>query len=186
MEKIIVENSKSKVIYDDLEKTYTKYFYSGYSKKIKFFLGIRRYPGKNYKYISDIFEKEGIKVAKIIEFNKYMVKTEEICGISLLDCLVSSSEDNKEKLIKKYIYLVSKIINLGIYFGDFHFGNFILYNDELYVIDLEDYKKDIFSKYRRKSLLKRLKRYLFRLNEIYNREIYDGKKIYNEIENKLK
>ena len=73
MEKVIVENSKSKVIYNDVEKTYTKYFYSGYSKKIKFFLGLRKYPGRNYKYISDIFEKEGIKVAEIIDFDKYMI-----------------------------------------------------------------------------------------------------------------
>ena len=185
MEKVIVENSRSKVIYNDVEKAYTKYFYSGYSKKIKFFLKLRRYPGKNYKYISDIFEKEGIKVAEIIDFDKYMVKTKEIPGTSLLEC-ISTNTKEKEILIEKYIKLVSKIINLGIYFGDFHFGNFIVYNEEIYVIDLEDYKKDILSKYRKKSLLKRLKRYLFRLADIYNQDICDGEKIYYKILQKLK
>lgn len=184
MEKVIVENSRSKVVYNDLEKTYTKYFYSEFGKKIRFFLRLRRYPGRNYKYISDIFEKEGIKVAEIINFDKFMVKTKEIPGISLLECISANTEE-KEILIEKYIELVSKIINLGIYFGDFHFGNFIVCNDEIYVIDLEDYKKDILSKYRKKSLLKRLKRYLFRLTEIYNEDICDGKKIFDEILKKI-
>ena len=185
MEKVIVENSKSKVIYNDVEKTYTKYFYSEFGKKIRFFLRLRRYPGKNYKYISDIFEKEGIKVAEIIDFDKYMIKTKEIPGTSLLEYIELNIDGKKEIFIEKYIELVSKIINLGIYFGDFHFGNFIVYNDEIYVIDLEDYKKDILSKYRRKSLLKRLKRYLFRLTEIYNENIYDGEKVFDEILKKI-
>ena len=185
MEKVIVENSKSKVIYNDVEKTYTKYFYSGYSKKIKFFLGLRKYPGRNYKYISDIFEKEGIKVAEIIDFDKYMIKTKEILGISLLEYLIYNSEDKKKIFIKKYIDLVSKIINFGMYFGDFHFGNFIIYNDEIYVIDLEDYKKDILSKYRKKSLLKRLKRYLLRVNKMYNKEICNGEEVYKKILEKI-
>ena len=186
MEKIIVENSRSKVIYNDLEKTYTKYFYSEFGKKIRFFLRLRKYPGKNYKYISDVFEKEGIKVAEIINFDKYMVKTREIPGISLLEYMKLNIDGKKEIFIEKYIELVSKIINLGIYFGDFHFGNFIVYNEEIYVIDLEDYKKDILSKYRKKSLLKRLKRYLFRLADIYNQDICDGEKIYYKILQKLK
>ena len=185
MEKVIVENSKSKVIYNDVEKTYTKYFYSEFGKKIRFFLRLRRYPGKNYKYISDIFEKEGIKVAEIIDFDKYMVKTKEILGISLLEYIKLNIDGKKEIFIEKYIELVSKIINLGIYFGDFHFGNFIVYNNEIYVIDLEDYKKDILSKYRKKSLLKRLKRYLFKLTEIYNGKVCDGEKVFDEILKKI-
>ena len=185
MEKVIVNHKRTKVVFDTEKRIYTKYFYPKYDKRLKFFLGFRKYPGRNYKYISDILEKDGIKVAEIIDFDKYMVKTKEIPGTSLLEC-ISTNTKEKEILIEKYIKLVSKIINLGIYFGDFHFGNFIVYNDEIYVIDLEDYKKDILSKYRKKSLLKRLKRYLFRLTEIYNEDIYDGEKIYHTILKKLK
>ncbi|MHD0320899.1 hypothetical protein ABDA07_06875 [Fusobacterium varium] len=53
----------------------------------------------------------------------------------------------KEKvkvLIDKYIEIIAKIIELGIYFGDFNYYNFIVNDGELFVIDLEDYRKDIF------------------------------------------
>ena len=47
-------------------------------------------------------------------------------------------------LIDKYIEIIAKIIELGIYFGDFNYYNFIVNDGELFVIDLEDYRKDIF------------------------------------------
>ncbi|WP_229097977.1 RIO1 family regulatory kinase/ATPase [Fusobacterium varium] len=55
--------------------------------------------------------------------------------------------ETKEKvkvLIDKYIEIIAKIIELGIYFGDFNYYNFIVNDGELFVIDLEDYRKDIF------------------------------------------
>ena len=84
--------------------------------------------------------------------------------------------------------MVSKIINLGIYFGDFNFDNFIVYQNELYVIDLEDYRKDFFSTYRKKSLIKRLKRQLVERTEITGKmsEFFNGNEVFNEIEKRLK
>lgn len=90
--------------------------------------------------------------------------------------------------MKKYIEIVIKIINLEVYFGDFNFRNFIVRNKELYVIDLEDYRKDFFSKFRKKDMMKRLKR---TLNEIEKNLIsqdirVDGEEIYLKIEEKVK
>ena len=84
--------------------------------------------------------------------------------------------------------MVSKIINLGIYFGDFNFDNFIVYQNELYAIDLEDYRKDFFSTYRKKSLIKRLKRQLVERTEITGKmsEFFNGNEVFNEIEKRLK
>ena len=186
MEKIIVDTEKSKVIYDEEKSSYIKYFYPEKNKKIKFLLKLRKYPGENCKYISEIFLKNNIKVAEIIKYTKYSLETKEVKGDNLTDELIKADDFRKKILIEKYVELVTKIINLGIYFGDFHFGNFILCNEELYVIDLEDYRKDVLSKYRKKSLLKRLKRYLFKLTEVYKEEIYDGELIFNEILKKLK
>ena len=84
--------------------------------------------------------------------------------------------------------MITKIINLGVYFGDFNFGNFIVHNKELYAIDLEDYRKDFFSKFRRKSLLKRLKRELIS-NEKFLKKVdknLKAEEIYLKIEKKLK
>ena len=185
MKKIIAISIRSKVIYDDEEKIYIKYFYPEKIKKIKFFLKLRKYPGENCIYISKFLNNNNIKTAKILEHTKYSIKTKEVQGKNLVEELLEANFLKKEELINKYINLVVKMIELGIYFGDLHFGNFILYNDELYVIDFEDYRKDLFSKFRKKSLLKRLRRYLLRINEIYDKEVYDGKKIYNKILLKL-
>ena len=84
--------------------------------------------------------------------------------------------------------MITKIINLGVYFGDFNFGNFIVHNKELYAIDLEDYRKDFFSKFRRKSLLKRLKRELRKNEKILKNvdENLKAEEIYLKIEENIK
>ena len=77
---------------------------------------------------------------------------------------------------------------MGIYFGDFNFNNFIVYENELYAIDLEDYRKDFFSIYRKKSLIKRLRRQLVERTETAGKmlEFFNGKDIFNKIEKRLK
>lgn len=188
MEKVIVNHKRTKVVYDTEKKIYTKYFYPKFDKRLKCFLGFRKYPGRNYKYISDILEKDGIKVAEVVDFDKYNVSTKEIAGKDLSEELTNSEKERGEKLINKYIEIVSKIINLGVYFGDFNFDNFIVYQNELYAIDLEDYRKDFFSVYRNKSLIKRLRRQLLERTEIIGKmsEFFNGNDIFNEIEKRLK
>ena len=187
MEKVIVNHKRTKVVFDTENRIYTKYFYPKFDKRLKCFLGLRKYPGRNYKYISDILEKEGIKVAEVIDFDKFMIKTKEIMGKNLSEEFINSEKERGKELINKYVEIVSKIINLGIYFGDFNFDNFIVYQNELYAIDLEDYRKDFFSTYRKKSLIKRLKRQLVERTEIAEKisDFYDGNNVFNEIEKRL-
>ena len=187
MEKVIVNHKRTKVVFDTENRIYTKYFYPKFDKRLKYFLGFRKYPGRNYKYISDILEKDGIKVAEVIDFDKFMIKTKEIMGKNLSEEFINSEKERGKELINKYIEIVSKIINLGIYFGDFNFDNFIVYQNELYAIDLEDYRKDFFSTYRKKSLIKRLKRQLVERTEIAEKisDFYDGNNVFNEIEKRL-
>lgn len=189
MEKIIVDTDLRKVIYNFENKTYTKIIKCKLKKRIKFFLGIRKYPGENIKYISELFRENGIKALEVLEYSKYKVVTKEITGKTFLEELISNYNNYESKiLIEEYIKLITKIINLGVYFGDFNFGNFIVHNKELYAIDLEDYRKDFFSKFRRNSLLKRLKRELRKNEKILKNvdEDLNGEKIYLKIEEKLK
>ena len=188
MKKVIVNHKRTKVIYDIENRVYTKYFYPKFDKRLKYFLGFRKYPGRNYKYISDILEKDGIKVAEVVDFDKYSISTKEINGKDLSEELINSEKERGKDLINKYIEIVSKIINLGIYFGDFNFDNFIVYQNELYAIDLEDYRKDFFSAYREKSLIKRLRRQLVERTEIIGKmsEFFNGNDVFDEIEKRLK
>ena len=188
MEKIIVNHKRTKVVYDIDKKIYIKYFYPNFYKKLKYFFKFRRYPGENYKYISKILEKNGIRVANVLFYSKYNIITKEVNGKNLFEELKKANKEEGEELLKKYIEIVSKIINIGIYFGDFNFGNFIVSNKELYAIDLEDYRKDFFSSYRKKSLIKRLKRQLMERTEVVGKmcEYYNGQDIFDKIINKLK
>lgn len=181
--KEIVKNKYSQVFYDKEKDSYIKKFTPKLKKKIKYFFRLRKYPGENCKYISDLFNRLGIKTPEIVECGKYYIVTKNIPGKMLDRILDEESDDEKiKKYIKKYIEIVSTIIKNKIYYADFHFGNFILYNDELYILDLEDYKKDIFFIFRRKKLLKLLKQKLEII--VYNKLIKKGisaNEIYNEI-----
>lgn len=183
------KRAKDEIYYDEVNKTYTKLIKPRFNKKMKYFFGLRKYPGKNVKYISDLFLQNGIRTFEVIEVSKYKTVTKEITGDTLMDKIIRLKNDEEiNNLIEKYIKIVVKIIELGVYYGDFNFGNFIVNNGKLYVIDLEDYRKDFFSKFRKKEMMRRLKRTLINTQKnLENRKIrLDGEEIYLKIEEKLK
>ncbi|WP_130891122.1 hypothetical protein [Fusobacterium ulcerans] len=188
MQKIIIDGVLRKVVYDTEAKTYTKTIKLKWKKKIKCILGLRKYPGENIKYIAELFQKNGIRTFNVLEYSKYSVITSEIEGRSLMDEILTIK--NKEKvqiLINKFIDIVSKIINLDVYYGDFNFNNFIVSNGEIYAIDLEDYRKDFLTKFRKKSTMKRLKRQLLESGEILEKmnEYLNGKETYEKIRERV-
>lgn len=169
--KIIVDGKRSKVFYFPQKKSYLKKFYPKFESKIKFFLRLRKYPGLNFKFISEELEKLEIKVPQILSYGKYHVETEEVQGVLLRKFLEHSID---EMILEKYADCVSKILNSGIYCGDFNFGNFIVdSNEELVAIDLEDYRKVKYLKRDNQEALRRLKR-----------EIGEGK-LYSKIESNI-
>ena len=189
MKKIIVDGLLRKVVYDTENKTYTKTIKLKWKKKIKCILGLRKYPGENINYIANLFRQNKIKTFDILEYSKNSVVTSEIEGRILMDeILVTKDRDKVQILIDKFVDIVTRIISLGVYYGDFNFGNFIVSNGELYVIDLEDYRKDFLTRFRRKSMMKRLKRELKGREEILNRmnKYFNGERIYCQIENKVR
>ena len=188
MQKIIIDGVLRKVVYDTEAKTYTKTIKLKWKKKIKCILGLRKYPGENIKYIAEIFQKNGIKTFNVLEYSKHSVVTSEIEGRSLMDeMLETKSKEEAQVLIDKFVSIVTKIINLNVYYGDFNFNNFIVSNGEVYAIDLEDYRKDFLTKFRKKSTMKRLKRQLLEKEEVLTKmnEYFNGEKMYQQIEKEL-
>ena len=188
MQKIIIDGVLRKVVYDTEAKTYTKTIKLKWKKKIKCILGLRKYPGENIKYIAEIFQKNGIKTFNVLEYSKHSVVTSEIEGRSLMDeILETKSKEEAQILIDKFVSIVTKIINLNVYYGDFNFNNFIVSNGEMYAIDLEDYRKDFLTKFRKKSTMKRLKRQLLEKEEVLTKmnEYFNGEKMYQQIEKEL-
>lgn len=151
----IVNHRRKEVFYDYENKKYISIFKPKFINKIKFFLRLRRYPGWNFKYISDELNKLGLKTPRILSVGKYRVETEEIKGESL------KAYKDFEKYIKyweKYIDCVALIINAGIYCGDFNYGNFFIVDEELYLLDLEDYRKTDFIGRGKEEAIRRLKK----------------------------
>ena len=83
--KVIVDQKRTKVIYSSDKKTYTKYFYPKFEKKLKYFFRFRKYPGKNFTYIAKQLKNIGISVPEIITCTKYSVVTKEIMGNILIE-----------------------------------------------------------------------------------------------------
>lgn len=180
---------KEEVIYNFERKSYTKVVIPKLSKRIKYYLHIRRYPGYNVKYMVKLLNDNGIKTFEILSYSKYITETKEIKGRTLFESLKNEKNLKKvEELLNQYIEIVARIINLGIYFGDFNYFNFILKDDEMYVIDLEDYRKDFLCKFRKKDMLRRLKDKLVYMQKMIerNEEIFNGNKIYIKILKKIK
>lgn len=181
--------NKSKIIYNETLKTYTKYFYPDFKKKIKYIFRFRKYPGYNFKYIANVLQKLNLNVPKILKYDKYMVVTKQIEGIDLYEKLLISNKTDSKILLDEYINIVSTIINNDIYFGDFSFDNFIYCskNSKIYVIDLEDYRKNFLSQFRKKETLKRIEKKLHHLEILKeHKHYYTSTEIIEKIINKTK
>lgn len=179
---------KEEIVYNKEKESYTKIVIPKISKRLKYYLGLRRYPGHNVKYMVDLLNNNGINTFEILSYSKYMTETKEIKGKTLFEVLQKEKDlVIIEKLLDKYSEVVAKIIDLGIYFGDFNYFNFILKDEEIYVIDLEDYRKDFLCRFRKREMLRRLKEKLYYMKELLGRteNVFDGEKIYLKILKKL-
>ncbi|MGL6167884.1 MAG: hypothetical protein ACRC0Y_06335 [Fusobacteriaceae bacterium] len=164
---VIIDIGTRKVEYFPNEKSYLKTFKPKLKDKFKFWFRIRRYPGENFKYISEELTKIGVNSVKVKTFGKYFVDTEEIDGTTLENFLLCCSDDEKHKIILQFIDYVIRIINAGIYFGDFHYKNFMVdKNQMLIAIDLEGYKKEKINSSGPTASMRRLKK------DIKDKEVY--------------
>lgn len=151
--KLINRSKYSHVYYNENTDEFLKLFFPTFSKKIKYFLGFRKYPGYNFKFISDELNKLEIQTVKITSCDKYSVTTKNINGVCLEQYINSNLND---PIIDTFVKMVAKILNNGIYYGDFAFDNFIVKNENIYAIDLEDYKKEKILFHSSKEAIRRL------------------------------
>ena len=149
-----VKNHKRSIVYyNSVKDTFVKLFFPKVSKKIKYFFQLRKYPGHNFKYINDELNKIGILTAEIVSYDKYSVTTKNLHG-STLDKFIK--DDLNHPLVKEFIKIAVKILKSGFYNGDFAFKNFIVKDNKIYAIDLEDYRKERFFTHDINYAIKRL------------------------------
>ncbi|GLI55158.1 hypothetical protein PM10SUCC1_06730 [Propionigenium maris DSM 9537] len=153
---IIVDHKRTKVFYDNKRKLYVKKFYPRLEMRLKYALGLRRYPGTNFHYISDTLNSLGIKTPEIERVGKYEVVTKKISGEPLSEHLLRD-----RSLVKEFLDLIVKVLENGIYFGDFNTNNFIVNEGSIYALDLEDYRKELFFNRTTDEALRRLRTTLY-------------------------
>jgi len=152
--KILKNNRRSKVTYDSNNNIFIKEFNPKIKKKFKYLLKLDKYPGYNFKYISDVLNSININTVEVTDFFKYKVITKELKGESLEAALKKSSKEKSKEYIEKYTILIKKLMENKIYFADYSCDNFFVFNDELYALDLEDYRKDYLFIFRKKKMIK--------------------------------
>lgn len=153
---IISNQKRSKVYYDSKNDTYIKYFLPKWNNKLKYFFKLREYPGYNVYYISKELKKLSLNTFDVISYSKYQITMSNIHGISLREYIVKYPEKSKN-ILSKFCDIVVTILKNDIYSGDMAYGNFLVKNDEIYIIDLEDYRKVKFLKRDTSEAIRRMK-----------------------------
>lgn len=151
--KQIVSHRRKDVFYDEDRKEYICVFKPKWNNRLKFFLRFRKYPGHNFKFISDELNKLGIKTPKVVAYDKYKVVTKEVVGEDLNHY---RELEKYPELWEDFVSIVVKILKADIYSGDLHYGNFIYSKGEIYLLDLEDYRKVTLCKRDNKEMIRRI------------------------------
>lgn len=152
--KIINQQKRSSVFYDEKNDTYIKTFNPKFINRLKFLFRFRNYPGKNFYFISNILKSLNLYSAEVINFSNYSVTTKNLHGINMETYIKKYPNSD---IISQYITFVKKLIDNNIYCGDLSYDNFIVKDERLYAIDLEDYKKVKFFNKDKKEFFRRLK-----------------------------
>lgn len=151
------KNHKRSVHYDEEKKQYTKLFTPKLELKLKYWFGLRQYPGLNFAYIAGKLESLGLKTPPVVAAEKYKVITQEVEAPTLEEYLQNVDDPTIEP---RLIDLVATILNSGIVFFDFHYGNFLYKDGEIYILDLEGYSDSIFVSRGRSGVLYRIEKHL--------------------------
>lgn len=152
--KVISDQKRSIVYYDEQNSTYIKIFKPKLINKLKYFFHLRKYPGDNFNYISHRLKGLGIPTVEIINFSHYSVTTKKIDGMPLDKYLLLYPNSN---ILTQYIELVLILLKNDIYCGDLSYDNFFVVSGRLVALDLEDYKIVKFCKKDSQELIRRLK-----------------------------
>lgn len=151
--KEIVLGKRSSVFYNENEDIYLKIFNPKFKARLKYFFRLRKYPGLNFKYIATYLNSLGINTPNIVDASKYSVVTKNLNGTSLEKFLNKNNKDLEEK----FISLIITLFENKIYSGDLAPDNFMVVNNEIYALDLEDYRYEKFYHFNLSKALKRLK-----------------------------
>lgn len=142
---LIKRTRRVMVEYDPLEKTYIKHFYPSLPDRVKYLVGLREYPGLNFRRIATRLHLLGVAVPQVVEASRFSVSTKALEGRSLMEALLTDQEDDLLRLMTLYADILAATFQAGIFFGDAHFRNYMVCAGRLYALDLDNYRCDFLS-----------------------------------------
>lgn len=151
--KIISDQKRSIVYFDEDKNLYIKNFKPKFSNRLKYFWRFRKYPGDNFSFISSELKKLNINTVEILSYSHYSVTTKKLYGVPLNEYL----KFNNNTILYEFISLVVTILKNNIYCGDLSYDNFFVVDDKIFVLDLEDYRKVRFFKRDNSEAIRRMK-----------------------------
>ena len=152
--KVIHNQKRSKVYFDPVKDVFIKYFFPKWNNRLKYFLRFRKYPGNNFFFIATELKKLNLNVPEILNFSHYSITMKNIHGVSLDEYL---KNDYSKEILNDFINIVVCILSNNIYSGDMGYGNFLIKNNKIYIVDLEDYRKVKFFKRDNSEAIRRMK-----------------------------
>ncbi|WP_442322410.1 hypothetical protein [Cernens ardua] len=149
----VLSGKYSTVYYDRGRKVYIKTFSPKRFDRLRYFLHIRPYPGKNFALVAHQLTEQGIRVPEILIAENYYLETRDIEGSQLRELLPDHPE-----LQEKFVELIVTLFRAGIHCRGLNTKNFIVRDEELYAIDLDAYKAAGVIKFPEREFLENLKR----------------------------
>lgn len=160
-----IQSGKYSTVYFDPERrVYIKYFRPKAFDRLRYWLGIRPAPGRNFLKIARRLERLDIKVPDILMARRYYLEMREVEGTELRGLLPEHPE-----LQQQYVELIARLYQDHIYCRGLHTKNFLATSSgELVAIDLDAYKAPRLFHYSGHDFLEKLKRSLTgEVDELY-------------------
>lgn len=152
---LIQTGKYTEVHYDPDQDAFIKTFTPKTSDRWRYRLGIRRYPGHNFRYVAGRLERLGIATPKILSAERYRLVTANVHGIALKKLVLDSPE-----LQNRYLDILEALYRDRIHCRGLHTENFLVVDGEVIAIDLDAYKAPRAFTYPRREFIDCLSRSL--------------------------
>ncbi|GEN22614.1 hypothetical protein [Halomonas cupida] len=152
---LIQTGKYSRVHYDPDQDAFIKTFTPNTRDKWRYRLGIRRYPGHNFRHVARRLEALGISTPKILSAERYRLVTANIHGVALHDVI-----GNDARLQHRFVEILVTLCRNRIHCRGLHTNNFLVADGDIVAIDLDAYKAPRFFHYSRREFIDCLSRSL--------------------------
>jgi len=132
---LIQTGKYTEVHFDPEQDVFIKTFSPKPSDRWRYRLGIRRYPGHNFRYVASRLARLGIATPRIVESHRYRLVTANVHGVALKQRILDDPT-----LQQRYLDILIALYHDRIHCRGLHTNNFLVKDGRIVAIDLDAYK----------------------------------------------